>query len=233
MLQSQAVAALVQNIFSVQGIQHTTAHLGIEGHEGAIGVASHEQNLQGLSTLAADLVHQRVDSLLQLVSVGVCSLLHVEDLADVPHIFYDVVQRLVSGSTGQLGVDRNAQFLIGLDGANAAFGEHQRTLAKDQIRLRGKDGLLGNRLLIAKAVQRCNFISNVTLQGVVIIEHTDNFVLESQLDEQLSHGQLCGQHLFGGMIVGHIHSIAISVINLQGQGVGSLLSGRNGALGHR
>ena len=95
----EAVAALVQNIFSVQGIQHTTAHLGIEGHEGAIGVASHEQNLQGFATLAADLVYQRVDSLLQLVSVSVCSLLHVEDLADVPHILYNVIQRLINGSS--------------------------------------------------------------------------------------------------------------------------------------
>ena len=60
-------------------------------------------------------------------------------------------------------------------------GEHQGTLAKDQIRLRGKDGLLGNRLLIAKAVQRCNFISNVTLQGIVIIEHADDLSLSPSL----------------------------------------------------
>ena len=91
-LQRQAVAALVQNIFGVQGIQHTTAHLGIEGHEGAIGVASHEQNLQGFATLAADLVHQRIDSLLKLIGVRVSGLLHVEDLADVPHILYNVIQ---------------------------------------------------------------------------------------------------------------------------------------------
>ena len=123
------------------GIQHTTAHLGIEGHEVAIGVASHEQNLQGLSTLATDLVHQRVDSLLQLVSVSVCSLLHVEDLADVPHILYNVIQRLIKGSASQLSVGGNAQLLIGLDGADATLSEHQGTLAKDQIRLRGKDGL--------------------------------------------------------------------------------------------
>ena len=158
--------------------------------------------------------------------------MHVEDLADVPHILYNVIQRLINGSTGQFGIDGNAQLLIGLDSADAALSEHQGTLAKDQIRLRGKDGLLGNRLLIAEAVQRGNFISNGTLQGIVIIEHADDFILEPQLDEQLGHGQLCGQHLLRCMVVGHIHSIAISVIDLQGQGVRGLFGG-DGALGNR
>ena len=182
--------------------------------------------------MAADLVHQRIDSLLKLIGVRVSGLLHVEDLADVPHILYNVIQRLINGSTSQFSIDGNAKLLIGLDSADATLSEHQGTLAKDQIRLRGKDGLFGNRLLIAKAVQRCNFISNVTLQSIVIIEHADDCILEPQLNEQLGHGQLGGQHLFGGMIVGHIHSIAISVINLQGQGVRGLFGG-DGALGNR
>ena len=149
------------------------------------------------------------------------------------NILYNVIQRLINGSTSQFSIDGNAKLLIGLDSADATLSEHQGTLAKDQIRLRGKDGLLGNRLLIAKAVQRSNFIGDVAFQSIVIIEHADNFILEPQLDEQLSHGQLCGQHLLRCMVVGHIYSIPIGIIDLQGQRVGSLLSGRNGALGHR
>ena len=84
------------------------------------------EHLQRVHTV---IVHQRIDSLLKLIGVRVSGLLHVEDLANVPHILYNVIQRLINGSTSQFSIDGNAKLLIGLDSANAAFGEHQRTLA--------------------------------------------------------------------------------------------------------
>ncbi len=50
-----------------------------------------------------------------------------------------------------------------------------------------------------------------------------NSVMDSCVDSTFS----------GAWSVGHIYSIPIGIIDLQGQRVGSLLSGRNGALGNR